>query len=170
MGASDIETVPRDVTAKLHVNGNGNGNLLPSSDTSDKSSDAKTEDTPATSPDTVHLSGDLKMSLDEKAPVVQQPYSMAHSMVDLPCAAYALELFLASHMLESEEYMHKGDPQKCVNFKPLCGDVSYACNRERLYFATGYGLIQCVKALLSYDDKVSPCSCTNICWLWLTLS
>lgn len=27
--------------------------------------------------------------------------------------------------------------------------------RERLYFATGYGLIQCVKALMSYDDNVS---------------
>jgi hypothetical protein len=28
-------------------------------------------------------------------------------------------------------------------------------HRERMYIATGYGLIQCVKALMSYDDKVS---------------
>ena len=26
--------------------------------------------------------------------------------------------------------------------------------RERLYFATGYGLIQCVKSLMSYADEV----------------
>lgn len=26
--------------------------------------------------------------------------------------------------------------------------------RERLYFATGYGLIQCVKGLMSYEDEV----------------
>ncbi|KAF7982688.1 hypothetical protein HWV62_27180 [Athelia sp. TMB] len=91
---------------------------------------------PSSSPDTVHLNGDLKMAQDSKVPSVQNPYNMANSMVDLPCAAYALELFLASHMLESEEYMNKGDPKK-----------------ERLYFATGYGLIQCVKALMSYDDQ-----------------
>ncbi len=26
--------------------------------------------------------------------------------------------------------------------------------RERLYFATGYGLIQCVKGLMSFEDEV----------------
>ena len=26
--------------------------------------------------------------------------------------------------------------------------------RERLYFAAGFGLIQCVKALMSYEDDV----------------
>ncbi len=41
-------------------------------------------------------------------------------------------------MLESEEFCHKSDEQK-----------------ERLYFATGYGLIQCVKGLMSYEDDVS---------------
>ncbi|KNZ80288.1 Tetratricopeptide repeat protein 39B [Termitomyces sp. J132] len=39
-------------------------------------------------------------------------------------------------MLESEEYCHKSDVGK-----------------ERLYFATGYGLIQCVKGLMSYADE-----------------
>ena len=109
MSASEIQTVSREATSKLHVN--GNGNLPPDSE---KSLDTKAEDTPVTSLETVHLAGDLKMSLDTKAPVVEQPYSMAHSMVDLPCVAYALELFLASHMLESEEYMNQGDPQKYV--------------------------------------------------------
>jgi hypothetical protein len=37
---------------------------------------------------------------------------MANSTSDIPCAAYALELFLASHMLESEDYLNKGDPKK----------------------------------------------------------
>ena len=26
--------------------------------------------------------------------------------------------------------------------------------RERMYFATGFGLIQCVKALMSFEDDV----------------
>lgn len=67
---------------------------------------------PSSSPDAVHRNGDLKMSQDSMAPPVQHPYNMANSMVDLPCAAYALELFLASHMLESEEYMNQSDPKK----------------------------------------------------------
>jgi hypothetical protein len=28
-------------------------------------------------------------------------------------------------------------------------------DRERLYFATGFGLIQCVKGLMSFEDEVS---------------
>src|ERR1700676_4125979 len=75
----------------------------------DKLSHAKTDDTPMTSPG---IPGDLKFSLEAKAPPVESPYSMANSTCDLPCAAYALELFLASHMLESEDYIHKGDPKK----------------------------------------------------------
>ncbi|KAI5827074.1 hypothetical protein K523DRAFT_392413 [Schizophyllum commune Tattone D] len=39
-------------------------------------------------------------------------------------------------MIECEEYCHASDLRK-----------------ERLYFATGYGLIQCVKALMSYEDE-----------------
>ena len=35
------------------------------------------------------------------------------------------------------------------------GTTVNVMHRERLYFATGYGLIQCVKALMSYDDEVS---------------
>jgi hypothetical protein len=78
----------------------------------DKLSHAKTDDTPMTPPGIVRLPEDLKFSIEAKAPPVESPYSMANSTCDLPCAAYALELFLSSHMLESEDYIHKGDPKK----------------------------------------------------------
>jgi hypothetical protein len=49
----------------------------------------------------------------------------------------ALQLFLESRMLESEQLLKEGDPKF-----------------ERLYIATGYGLIQSVKAFMSFEDKV----------------
>ncbi|KAI0071516.1 hypothetical protein K474DRAFT_1630434 [Panus rudis PR-1116 ss-1] len=69
-------------------------------------------------------------------PIPKGPYTQDKALEDLPGICYALHLFLASHMVESEEYCHKSDPAK-----------------ERLYFATGYGLIQCVKSLMSYADE-----------------
>jgi len=33
---------------------------------------------------------------------------------NLPSVVYALDLFLALHMLESKDYMHQGDPKKLV--------------------------------------------------------
>ncbi|KAF8989351.1 hypothetical protein BDQ17DRAFT_1402144 [Cyathus striatus] len=69
-------------------------------------------------------------------PGVKQPYDPAEALDDIPGISYALELFLASHMLESEEYCNRNDVTK-----------------ERLYFSTGYGLIQCVKGLMSYEDN-----------------
>jgi len=77
-------------------------------------------------------------------PVVKQPYNPTYALLDLPPICYALDLFLQSKMLESEEFCDKNDAKK-----------------ERLYFATGYGLIQCVKALMSYEDDVSFLSCTH---------
>ncbi|CAA7263917.1 unnamed protein product [Cyclocybe aegerita] len=68
-------------------------------------------------------------------PAVKYPYTPSEALLDLPGVSYALELFLKSQMFESEEYCHKSDETK-----------------ERLYFATGYGLIQCVKGLMSYED------------------
>ncbi|KAI0295131.1 hypothetical protein B0F90DRAFT_1811542 [Multifurca ochricompacta] len=68
-------------------------------------------------------------------PAVSWPYSHSVALDDIPGIAYALDLFLKSLMVESEEYCHRSDPKK-----------------ERLYFATGYGMIQCVKALMSYED------------------
>ncbi|KAF8070007.1 hypothetical protein FPV67DRAFT_1753952 [Lyophyllum atratum] len=69
-------------------------------------------------------------------PPVKYPYDPKEALDDLPGVSYALQLFLASHMVESEEYCHTSDERK-----------------ERLYFATGYGLIQCVKGLMSYADE-----------------
>jgi hypothetical protein len=45
-------------------------------------------------------------------PPVQEPYSPEIALEDLPGVSYALETFLASHMLESEEYCNKSDPEK----------------------------------------------------------
>ncbi|KAF5368262.1 hypothetical protein D9615_010361 [Tricholomella constricta] len=69
-------------------------------------------------------------------PAVKYPYNPKDALADLPGVSYALELFLSSHMVESEDYCHKSDDAK-----------------ERLYFTTGYGLIQCVKGLMSYADE-----------------
>lgn len=70
-------------------------------------------------------------------PPVRQPYEPADALHDVPPMCYALDMFLQSKMLESEEFCDRNDGKK-----------------ERLYFTTGYGLIQCVKALMSYEDDV----------------
>lgn len=132
MNVSRIETIPASQPTSEALGTLDGGFKTPTEVASDVSSDVKTQDTSSTSPE---FAEDVSSFLIAKAPPVVNPYSMANSTYDIPCAAYALELFLASHMLESEDYMHKGDPKK-----------------ERMYFATGYGLIQCVKALMSYDD------------------
>jgi hypothetical protein len=36
------------------------------------------------------------------------------ALEDIPGVAYALDLFLASHMVESEDYCHQMDPNKSV--------------------------------------------------------
>ncbi|KAF8632740.1 hypothetical protein AX15_001709 [Amanita polypyramis BW_CC] len=69
-------------------------------------------------------------------PTIKYPYNPDNALEDIPGVHYALEVFLNSHMLESEEYCHQSDE-----------------NKERLYFAAGYGLIQFVKALISYADE-----------------
>ncbi|KAH7911470.1 hypothetical protein BJ138DRAFT_1172533 [Hygrophoropsis aurantiaca] len=70
------------------------------------------------------------------APTVKQPYNSAEALGDIPGISWALDEFLHSRMVESEDYCNKVDPQK-----------------QRLYFATGFGLIQCVKGLMSFEDK-----------------
>ncbi|KAG6906232.1 hypothetical protein DXG01_015064 [Tephrocybe rancida] len=69
-------------------------------------------------------------------PDVKYPYVEGEALGDLPGVCYALEMFLASHMVESEDYCRDSDTSK-----------------ERLYFTTGYGLIQCVKGLMLYADE-----------------
>ncbi|KAJ7743912.1 hypothetical protein DFH07DRAFT_869858 [Mycena maculata] len=76
------------------------------------------------------------MEAPTSPPPVKLPYNPADALEDLPCVRYALDLFLASKMHESEDYMNQSDKKK-----------------QRLYFATGYGLIQCVKGLMSYADE-----------------
>lgn len=45
---------------------------------------------------------------------VSWPYSHGAALDDIPGIAYALETFLKSQMVESEEYCHRNDPKKCV--------------------------------------------------------
>uniref|UniRef100_A0A0W0FP07 Uncharacterized protein n=1 Tax=Moniliophthora roreri TaxID=221103 RepID=A0A0W0FP07_MONRR len=96
--------------------------------------------TPATSTTSEELKLESErpsyQSIFDGPPAVKQSYIPAEALDDIPGISYALEMFLASHMVESEEYCDKSDGKK-----------------ERLYFATGYGLIQCVKALMSYGDE-----------------
>jgi hypothetical protein len=63
---------------------------------------------------------------------------------DIAECRMALQLFLESRMLESEQLLKEGDPKF-----------------ERLYIATGYGLIQSVKAFMSFEDKVCSYLCSS---------
>ncbi|KIY49684.1 hypothetical protein FISHEDRAFT_40551 [Fistulina hepatica ATCC 64428] len=63
-------------------------------------------------------------------------YQKNDALEDIPGALHTLNLFLSGEMHESEEYCLSRDR-----------------NQERLYFATGYSLIQCVKAIMSYEDE-----------------
>ena len=101
------------------------------------------------------------LSWCEKPTAPKGQYEPSRALEDLSGISYALHLFLASHMVEAEEFCHESDPKKYVVFLSFLtmflGSQSslngIAC-RERLYFATGFGLIQCVKALMSFDDEV----------------
>ncbi|PIL26355.1 hypothetical protein GSI_12111 [Ganoderma sinense ZZ0214-1] len=63
-------------------------------------------------------------------------YQPGKALEDIPAITYALHVFLRSHMHESEDYCREYDPKM-----------------ERLYVATGFGLIQCVKGLMSFEDE-----------------
>ncbi|KAG1736065.1 hypothetical protein EDD22DRAFT_1010255, partial [Suillus occidentalis] len=60
------------------------------------------------------------------------PYDLTKALNDIPGLHFALQ----SRMHESERFCEQSDPEK-----------------RRLYFATGFGLIQCVKGLMSFEDK-----------------
>ncbi|KAL6303867.1 hypothetical protein BKA93DRAFT_318154 [Sparassis latifolia] len=64
-------------------------------------------------------------------------YTQESALDDLPAIKYAMSLFLNSDMVEAEQYCDELDP-----------------NKERLYITVGYSLIQCLKAFMSYEDKV----------------
>jgi len=63
-------------------------------------------------------------------------YDLRTALDDLSVVRMALQLFLESKMVESEDLLNGKDPVK-----------------ERLYCATGYGLIQAIKAIMSYEDE-----------------
>lgn len=56
----------------------------------------------------------VKRSSLGEPPAVTWPYSHASALDDIPGVAYALDLFLKSLMVESEEHCHTSDPKKCV--------------------------------------------------------
>ncbi|KAI0691583.1 hypothetical protein C8Q76DRAFT_862098 [Earliella scabrosa] len=70
-------------------------------------------------------------------PLPTGPYAPDKSLTaDIAAVTYALHVFIGSHMHESEDYCRQYDP-----------------TMERLYVATGFGLIQCVKGLMSFEDE-----------------
>lgn len=108
-----------DVTPHAH-----NGQTTPPSPFTDTSSSAPTLSvgplTPST--DLTSLPSDVsKLSLSSakkppvpEPPTVAWPYSNNIALDDIPGIAYALDTFLKSQMVESEEYCHRIDPRKCV--------------------------------------------------------
>ena len=52
------------------------------------------------------------------------PYTQEKALDDIPGVVYALHLFLASHMLESEAHCNKIDPAKYAPLMLSCFDRS----------------------------------------------
>lgn len=48
----------------------------------------------------------------------------------------------------------KSAPYHIFQMSLLIAEKLARGRRERMYFATGFGLIQCVKALMSFEDDV----------------
>jgi len=63
---------------------------------------------------------------EEEGPTSRWPYSHDVALDDISGIAFALDAFLNSRMVESEEYCHRNDPRKCVvvvtlaNATPFC--------------------------------------------------
>ena len=55
-----------------------------------------------------------KSSFEKEGPTTTWPYSHDVALNDIPGIAFALDAFLNSRMVESEEYCHRNDPRKCV--------------------------------------------------------
>ena len=112
-----------------HLLGGGDGGeMTPPSPFTDTSTSALALSASATSAGTPYtdltsLPSDVsKLSLGIAAkkppltepPAVSWPYSHSAALDDIPGIAYALDTFLKSQMVESEEYCHRNDRQKCV--------------------------------------------------------
>jgi hypothetical protein len=110
-----------------HLNLNG-GQTTPPSPFTDTSSSALALSVSAASAGTPYtdltsLPSDvskLSLGLAKKPPLLTEPpavswpYSHSAALDDIPGIAYALDTFLKSQMIESEEYCHRNDPRKCV--------------------------------------------------------
>lgn len=55
-------------------------------------------------------------SIFNSPPPIKYPYRPNEALGDIPGISYALELFLASHMVESEDYCNKSDVNKYVSY------------------------------------------------------
>ncbi|EJF58913.1 hypothetical protein BD309DRAFT_970426 [Dichomitus squalens] len=80
--------------------------------------------------------GKNELWVNPAPPLPRTSYRPENALDDIPAISYALHVFLRSHMVESEEFCKEYDPRM-----------------ERLYVATGFGLIQCVKGLMSFEDE-----------------
>lgn len=161
---SDSDT-NRGMTSPTSTKADEDSLLTPATSTSTSgyniNGDGAKEDSAAASDSTVRPS---YQSIYNSPPSISYPYSPTEALDDLPGIAYALELFLSSQMLESEAFCkwgHSGleEAQKQERIKDKKAkksekELEDKGHMERLYFATGYGLIQCVKGLMSFEDDV----------------
>lgn len=58
-------------------------------------------------------------SIYQSSPSVEYPYDPQKALKDLPGISYALETFLASHMVEAEDYCNLMDQKKYPEFLSL---------------------------------------------------
>lgn len=70
---------------------------------------AVTEPAPVNPPKTIKPS---YAPVYSSPPPIAQPYNPKNALDDLPGLSYALELFLAKHMVECEDYCNKNDEKK----------------------------------------------------------
>ena len=52
--------------------------------------------------------------MNRQPPFVPEAYNSSDALDDIPGLHWALHEFLHSRMIESEEYCHRVDPNKCV--------------------------------------------------------
>lgn len=164
---SDSMSTNRGMTSPTSTRADEDSLLTPATSTSISGyningNGAKEDSAAATSDSPVQPS---YQSIYNSPPSITYPYSPTEALDDLPGIAYALELFLSSQMLESEAFCkwgHSGleEAQKQERIKDKNAkkksetELEDKGHMERLYFATGYGLIQCVKGLMSFEDDV----------------
>lgn len=123
MDTARANSIPVTVRGSQTTNG-GHSSSNPPSPFSDYSS-SPVAISPSASTATTDLtslpSEASKLSLDTVKrsslgvpPAVTCPYSPSSALDDIPGIAYALDLFLKSRMVESEEYCNTSDPKKCA--------------------------------------------------------